>query len=133
MPAHDEFGRFFLPGPSEVHPEVLRAMQRPMIAHRSRACAEIFERVQPTLQRLFGTTRPVLVGATSATGFMEAGIRLIPRGRILALVNGAFAERFAQIAEACGHEVERNAVPWGRAHDPAIDARGFRYFLFYSC
>jgi len=121
-----EFGRFFLPGPTEVHPDVLRAMQRPMIAHRSIECAELMQSVQPILRELFGTTRPVLIGATSATGFMEAGVRLIPRGRILALVNGAFSERFAQIAEACGHEVVRNEVPWGKAHDPREIAAEFR-------
>ena len=115
----EDFGRFFLPGPTEVHPDVLRAMQQPMIGHRSRACAELFERVQPVLRALFGTTQPVLIGATSATGFMEAGVRLIPRGRVLALCNGAFSERFARIAEACGHDVERRVVEWGRAHDPA--------------
>jgi aspartate aminotransferase-like enzyme len=120
------FGRFFLPGPTEVHPDVLHAMQRPMIAHRSIECAELMQSVQPVLRELFGTTRPVLIGATSATGFMEAGVRLIPRGRILALVNGAFSERFAQIAEACGHEVVRNEVPWGEAHDPRKVAAEFR-------
>ncbi|MHC4449583.1 MAG: pyridoxal-phosphate-dependent aminotransferase family protein [Planctomycetota bacterium] len=121
----EEFGRFFLPGPSEVHPEVLAAMQRPMIAHRSAECAELMDRVQPVLQQLFGTTRPVLIGACSATGFMEAGIRLLAPGRVLALVNGAFSERFALIAEACGHEVERRVVDWGRAHDSIGDTGGF--------
>jgi len=29
------FGTFFLPGPTEVRPEILAAMQRPMISHRS--------------------------------------------------------------------------------------------------
>ena len=114
----EPFGRFFLPGPSEVHPEVLAAMQRPMIAHRSQECARLMESVQPVLRQLFGTTRPVLIGTLSATGFMEAGVRLLPRGRILALVNGAFSERFAQIAESCGHTVDRMEVEWGRAHDP---------------
>jgi len=115
----EEFGRFFLPGPSEVHPDVLAAMQRPMVAHRSAACAELFDAVQPALRAVFGTQRTVLLGACSATGFMEAGVRLLPRGRVLALVNGAFSERFAQIAEACGHEAERSSVAWGEAHDPA--------------
>ena len=52
----EEFGRFFLPGPSEVHPDVLAAMRRPMIAHRSAECAELMDTVQPVLQQLFGTT-----------------------------------------------------------------------------
>jgi len=120
----EPFGRFFLPGPSEVQPKVLAAMQRPMIAHRSAACAELFETVQPILRELFGTSRTVLLGATSATGFMEAGVRLLPRGRVLALVNGAFSERFAIIAEACGHKVDRMNVDWGKAHEPdAVSAR----------
>lgn len=89
-----------------------------MIAHRSSACANLMEEVQPVLRELFGTERAVLIGATSATGFMEAGIRLLPRGRVLCLVNGAFSERFAQIAEACGHEVDRMTVAWGQAHEP---------------
>jgi aspartate aminotransferase-like enzyme len=56
---------------------------------------------------------------------MEAGIRLLPPGPVLALVNGAFSERWAQIAEACGHEVERRVVDWGRAHDEVGDTSGF--------
>jgi len=114
----EPFGRFFLPGPSEVHPEVLAAMQRPMIAHRSKECARLMEEVQPVLRQLFGTQRAVMIGTLSATGFMEAGVRLLPRGRVLSLVNGAFSERFALIAEACGHEVDRMVVEWGEAHDP---------------
>ena len=115
----ENFGRFFLPGPSEVHPDVLKAMQRPMVAHRSAECAAIFEAVQPALRTIFGTSNTVILGACSATGFMEAGVRLLPPGRGLALVNGAFSERFAQIAEACGHTVDRASVAWGEAHVPA--------------
>ncbi|MEM8884157.1 MAG: aminotransferase class V-fold PLP-dependent enzyme [Planctomycetota bacterium] len=121
------FGRFFLPGPTEVHPDVLAAMTQPMIAHRSAGCTELLQAAQPLLQELFGTTLPVRVGLASATGFMEAGVRMLPRGRVLALVNGAFSERFAQIAEACGHAVERRVVAWGQAHDPEAlgDASGY--------
>jgi aspartate aminotransferase-like enzyme len=55
---------------------------------------------------------------------MEAGARAVPRGRILGLVNGAFSARFARIAEACGHELERFEVDWGEVHDPGeVDRR----------
>jgi len=119
-----EFGHFFLPGPTEVHPDVLRAMVRPMIPHRGPECEALFAGLQPVLQELFGTTRPVFVAASSATGMMEAGVRALPPGRVLALVNGAFSERYASIAEACGHEVERLEVAWGEVHDPdAVAAR----------
>ena len=33
--ARDDFGTFFIPGPTEVRPEVLAAMTKPMIPHRS--------------------------------------------------------------------------------------------------
>src|SRR4029079_6882372 len=35
----------------------------------------------------------------------------------LALVNGAFSERFALVAESCGREVQRIVVPWGEIYD----------------
>ena len=121
-----DFGRFFLPGPSEVRPEVLEAMLRPMVPHRGPECARLFLAVQPGLQKLFGTERTVILAASSATAMMEAGVRALPPGKILSLVNGGFSERFAQIAEACGREVNRVEVAWGEVHDPAqVTAHGF--------
>ena len=112
------FGRFFLPGPTEVHPDVLQAMLQPMIPHRGEAMSRLMDALQPGLRELFGTGRPVFLAACSATGLMEAGIRALPAGGgVLALVNGAFSERYARIAEACGHPVHRLRVEWGKVHD----------------
>src|SRR5215212_247619 len=110
------FGTFFLPGPTEVRQEVLAAMLKPMIHHRSAQFEELFGRLQHGLKRVFFTQRPVYVVASSGTGMMEAAIRALPKGRILALVNGAFSERFAHIAEMCGREVDRYEEPWGAVH-----------------
>lgn len=115
----DTFGTFFLPGPTEVRREVLEAMLRPMIPHRSVEFEELFARVQAGLQVVFQTARPVFIAAASATGMMEAGIRCLEPGRVLSLVNGAFSERFANIAEKCGHVVDRYEVPWGEIHQAA--------------
>jgi len=89
-----------------------------MISHRSTAFREIYRRVQDGLRRVFLTERPVLIVTSSATGLMEAAIRNAPPGSVLALVNGGFSERFAQIATACGRTVERYEIPWGQVHDP---------------
>jgi aspartate aminotransferase-like enzyme len=114
-----EFGRFFLPGPTEVRPEALRAMLKPMVAHRSQECADLFARVLPRLAELFGTGRTVHVASGSGTAMMEAGIRALPAGsRVLSLVNGAFSGRYALIAEACGCDVEKFEIDWGGVHDP---------------
>ena len=111
-----DFGTFFLPGPTEVRHEVLEAMLKPMIPHRSAEFEQLFARLQFGLRSVFLTERPVFVAASSGTGMMEAAIRAIPPGPILSLVNGAFSERFAHIGEACGREVDRYEVLWGSVH-----------------
>jgi aspartate aminotransferase-like enzyme len=116
MKSENEFGSFFLPGPTEVRREVLAAMLGPMIPHRSAEFEDLFARLQAGLRKLFLTDRTVFIAASSGTGMMEAGIRALPEGRILSLVNGAFSERYAHIAEMCGREVTRYEEPWGQVH-----------------
>jgi aspartate aminotransferase-like enzyme len=108
------FGRFFLPGPTEVHPEVLGAQDRAVIGHRGPAIKELMGELQTGLQDLFRTESPVLISTSSATGLMEAAVRNGARSRVLSLVNGAFSKRFGEIAEACGLEVETIEVEWGQ-------------------
>lgn len=114
-----EPGRFFLPGPTEVHPNVLAAQDGPMIGHRGRAIQDLFASVGEGLKPVFQTGRPVIVSTSSASGLMEAAVRNgVADGRILSLVNGAFSDRFAEIAASCGHDVDRWEVEWGQAHQP---------------
>ena len=114
------FGKFFLPGPSDVHPDVIRAAMRPMIAHRGKAMDDIIAEIAQPLKALFRTERAVIVGTCSATGFMEMAVRSGIRNRVLAVVNGAFSERFAGIAASCGREVVRLDVPWGKTVEPEM-------------
>ncbi len=112
------FGRLFLPGPTEVHPDVLAALQRPMISPWSEEGAALFESLQAPLRRLFRTTQPVLITASSASGMAEAGIRNAVDRRVLVVVGGFFGDWLARIAEACGKDVVRLAVPTGRTLEP---------------
>lgn len=118
MNPHAGFGRFFLPGPTEVHPEVLDAMARPVIGHRGPAMTELLAEIDPALRLVFGTRRPVYVSTSSATGFMEAAVRNLSRKRILCLVCGAFSARFHAIADRCGRPADRLDVPWGEINIP---------------
>jgi len=126
MPEAAEFGRFFLPGPTEVRPEILAVQARPMIGHRGKAMEELIAHVQPMLCAVFRTQRPVYISSSSATGLMEAAVRNGARRRVLSLVNGAFSERFFRIARACGLEADAVEVPLGEAHTPEMleDALG---------
>ena len=72
------------------------------------------------MQYVFRTTRPVYIASSSATGLMEGAIRNGVRSRVLSLVNGAFSERFFQIARACGVEAEALTVPLGQTHTPEM-------------
>lgn len=114
------FGRFFLPGPTEVLPEILTALSRPMIGHRGKGMEELMAGIQPQLQRVFRTTRPVYIGTCAATGFMEGALRNGARARVLSLVNGAFSERFHHIARSCGLLADALHVPLGSVHTPDL-------------
>ena len=112
------FGRFLLPGPTEVHPDVLAAMLRPMMGHRGSGMVQLLAGLEVPLRRLFQTERRVLVGTCAATGFMEMAARCGIRNRVLAVAGGAFGERFAAVAQACGHDVVRLDVPLGATAEP---------------
>ena len=126
MTPEPAFGRFFLPGPTEVLTDVLAAQVRPMIGHRGAEMSALMDRLQSALKPVFRTNRPVVVSTSSATGLMEAAVRCGVERRALALVNGAFSERFAGIVEEAGLEVETLDAGWGGAHDPAQVAERMR-------
>ena len=114
---NSRFGTFFLPGPTEVRGEVLAAMTRPTIFHRGKEFESMFATIQAGLGELFLTARPVYVMPASGTGAMEAAVRNIAQGKILSLVNGGFSERFADVAESCGHSVTRLTVDAGETFE----------------
>jgi aspartate aminotransferase-like enzyme len=94
-----------------------------MISPWSDEGAALFESLQPSLRRVFRTSQPVLLVASSATGLAEAAIRCAVEHRVLVVVGGFFGEWFAAIAEACGREVVRLVVPTGRTLEPDQLAR----------
>lgn len=113
-----EFGKVFLPGPTEVRPDVLDAMRRPVFGHRSAEIVELIGGMKGRLSSLFGTERPVYLSTSSATGMMQAAVTNLSRRRILCLVCGAFSDRFPKIADACGRPADRLTVEWGQPNLP---------------
>jgi predicted phosphoserine aminotransferase len=124
------FGRFFLPGPTEVRPEILQAMLKPMIGHRGKEMEELLARIQPGLQYVFRTKRPVYLSSSSATGLMEAAIRNGVRRRVLCLVNGAFSDRFYRIAQACGVDADPLEVQLGQVNTPTALEKALRRGIY---
>ncbi len=112
--------RLFIPGPTDVHPDVLAAQNQPMIGHRGRDFEELFARIQPKLQLVFFTRSRVYLSTSSGTGLQEAAIRNGVAGKVLCCVNGAFSQRWYEVAIANGKEVTRLGIDWGKAIKPEM-------------
>ena len=115
-------GRHFLqiPGPSPVPDRVLRAMDMPVIDHRSAQFAELGRAVLEGSQKIFQTSGPVVIFPSSGTGAWEAAIvnTLSPGDKVLMVETGHFATLWRQMAGRFGIEVDFLAGDWRRGADP---------------
>jgi alanine-glyoxylate transaminase/serine-glyoxylate transaminase/serine-pyruvate transaminase len=110
------------PGPSDVHPRVLRAMSTPLVGHLDPSFVEIMDEVQELLRYTFRTdnewTIPVS-GTGSASMEAAIGNLVEPDDTVLVPTNGYFGGRMASMAERAGGEVVHVNAPWGEPLDPA--------------
>ena len=107
--------RLFIPGPTDVRPEVLVAQTAPMIGHRSDEFEALFAYCEQQLQQLFKTTARVYIVVASGSGLQEAAIRNAVNRRVLCFVNGAFSERWYNVAVGCDKTAVRVDIPWNTA------------------
>ncbi len=110
-----------IPGPTPVPEQVLLAMAKHPIGHRSGDFSKIMAEVTENLKWLHQTQNDVLILAASGTGAMEAGIInfLSPGDRVLVGSNGKFGDRWVKLAQAFGLQVDTITAEWGQALDPA--------------
>ena len=111
-----------IPGPTFVPQTVLAASARPMINHRGPEFAALLAALTRALQDFLRTQGDVFLLTSSGSGGMEAAVaNLFSSGdKALIFVNGAFGERFVQIAKAYGLDARRIDVPLGRPVDPDL-------------
>lgn len=107
------------PGPVQLHPEVQKILAQPMIHHRTPEFDQILKNVLTQLRFFFQTTQPVFMHTSTGSGAMESALVnvLSPNDEVLAIVSGKFGERWADMAEVYGANVQRLNVPWGQAVD----------------
>lgn len=110
--------RLFLPGPTDVAPEVLAAQAQPMIGHRSRTCTDMIGRIQPLLRQVLQTRQRVFISTSSGTGLQEAAVRNCVADRLLVAACGAFGERWHEVAVANGIPADRVDADWGQPNTP---------------
>ncbi len=121
-----DHNRLFIPGPTEVRPEILEAQTQWMIGHRSPECAELIAGIQNKIRKVFYTEKRVLICASSGTGLQEAAIRNCSDSKILNCVNGAFAERWHKVTLANGKNCELLEVDWGQPILPDLVTKRIR-------
>ncbi|MDB2241546.1 alanine--glyoxylate aminotransferase family protein [Halorubrum ezzemoulense] len=116
------------PGPSDVHPRVLKAMSTPLVGHLDPSFVEIMDEVQELLRYTFRTdnqwTIPVS-GTGSASMEAAIGNLVEPGDTMLVPTNGYFGGRMKSMAERAGGEVVEVDAPWGEPLDPVDVERGF--------
>ncbi len=98
------------PGPSNVHPRVLRAMSQPLVGHLDPAFLAVLDEVQARLRGLFGTEndRTLPISATGSAGMETCLVNLLePSDDVVVGVAGVFGERMCEVARRLGARVTR--------------------------
>ncbi len=116
------------PGPVPLSDAVRRAMDRPMVSHRSAEFESTYERAQDGLEYVFtrstlddsvtASDGEALILNGTATMGMEAAVAntVDDDSEVVALVNGKFGRRFKRIADRHA-TVTPVAVEWGASFD----------------
>jgi aspartate aminotransferase-like enzyme len=110
--------KLFIPGPIAVSEKTLRAMARPMMGHRSSDFVALYRSLQPGLQEIVGTRDPVYLSTSSAWGVMEGSLRNVAGKKVLCCMNGAFSDKWLDVARRCGLEAAGLPFEWGKPVDP---------------
>lgn len=110
------------PGPSPVHPRVMRALAAPVLGHLDPALLAMLGETRGLLRAVFGTANELTL-AVSGTGMagMEAVLDAVldPGDRAVVCSAGFFGNRLAELAGRSGADVTKVEKEWGAVFDPA--------------
>jgi aspartate aminotransferase-like enzyme len=116
--------KLHIPGPVEVSEKTLQAFRSPMIGHRGQGFKDLYARIQPQLQALLFTRQLVYLSTSSAWGVMEGAIRNLVAKKVLCCMNGAFSDKWLDVAQRCGKSADPLKVDWGTPiRAEAVDAK----------
>ncbi len=109
------------PGPSNVHPRVLKAMSLPLLGHLDPEFLIIMDEVKKMLQAVLRTSNDLTfpVSGTGSAGMETTLVNLLePGDEALVCVHGVFGTRMCDIVERCGAKLIRVDSEWGTPIDP---------------
>ena len=108
------------PGPSELDPEVLRALTLPPLGYVDPAMLRIFDELKILLREAFQTTNDfaIALSGTGTAGMQAALCNTIEPGDAVVIgTMGYFGERLAGMAERLDAKVTRVDAQWGTPLD----------------
>ena len=113
--------RLFTPGPTPLLPAAQVAMASAGMHHRTAEFRALFTRTLADLKEFIGTRNDVVILASSGTGAMEASVTNLtsPGDQVLVLSAGKFGERWRDLAQAFGCQVEVLSSPYGQTFSAA--------------
>ncbi len=100
--------KLFTPGPVSLPNEVLEAMTKPVISHRSSAFRKLYEEIETKLIKLFdaGNGMVAILAGTGTTAVDAMAWSLVERGeKVLVPIMGEFGKRFAETLRRRGANV----------------------------
>lgn len=107
--------RLFTPGPTPLLPAAQTAMAAFSLHHRTADFRALYTRTLSDLKEFVGTKNDVVILASSGTGAMEASVSNLtsPGDKVLVLTAGKFGERWRDLANAYGCNVDVLSAPYG--------------------
>lgn len=122
QPPEVSMSPMFVPGPVDVDEGVLLAQSQPMVPHRSQEFEDLYLRTRGKAQPLFATQAQVFIVASSGTGLQEAAVRNLARKDVLSCINGAFSQRWLDVALTNAKQADRLEADWNRPIMPEMVA-----------
>lgn len=106
----------FIPGPTNIPEELRRACDMPTMDHRSAHFADILQPALSGVKKVLKTEKAeVFVFPATGSGGWETSLTntLSAGDRVLASNNGMFSQKWIDMCERHGLDVEVANVPWG--------------------
>jgi alanine-glyoxylate transaminase/serine-glyoxylate transaminase/serine-pyruvate transaminase len=104
------------PGPSAVHPRVLRTMSTALVGYLDPEWLTLMDEEQSLLRAVFQTKNDLTfpMSGTGSAGMETAFCNFVePGDRVVIGCNGYFSERMCEMARLYGADVKRIEKPWG--------------------
>jgi len=106
------------PGPSDISPEVLASLSKPVIGHLDPLFIGMMDEVKALLQYAFQTKNEftIALSAPGSAGMEACFVNLVEAGdKVIVCRNGVFGDRMVQNVTRIGGEAIVVDSPWGRA------------------